>query len=568
MEVTDMGVVTVRDALLTDGLIGSQVIAGEKGLEREVRTVIIGEIPDIKNWLRGGDFVATTACFMHDQPVMEEWVRGLIKNGAAALAIKPKRFIPAIPETLINLGNELAFPIIELPEQAGQSEITEGILRLILVRQSEILKRSQASLASLMELVLKGYGLDTIANALADLVNNPILIESSDYKLLGCSTTSAKSQELVIMRRGEGFLRMLKEHQDLIKAIKSKVKCIVRLPVIAASSRCTQITIPILISGELYGFLSILELKNTLNEWDYATLEQAYMVIALELCKQDASFAAEEKARGEFLSCLLDDERFSKQAVEKSADILGFNYKKPLVAMVVRTRIESNPSSHLISSSGIDKNLAKMVISLLNPNDPNVFVVSRYDDIVIFYHPQDISSEVKVEEVIQRVSKQLSETVRSVPGCARTIIGIGRMSSDVQTLKHSYKEAMEAISIAENFCSNEEIINYRHLGYYRLLTSEIADHQRALLFCNDIIGKLIEYDKEHQSDLLTTLEIYLNTNGNHAKVARQMFLHVNSVQYRLKKIEKILDKDLDNMELRLNLWLALKIWNYLFSLKK
>ncbi|HUM45029.1 MAG TPA: helix-turn-helix domain-containing protein, partial [Fervidobacterium sp.] len=82
----------------------------------------------------------------------------------------------------------------------------------------------------------------------------------------------------------------------------------------------------------------------------------------------------------------------------------------------------------------------------------------------------------------------------------------------------------------------------------------------AVAFCKDILGELLTYEKEHDGSLLATLETYLFYNCNKAELARRMYLHINTVQYRINKIEEILGVDLDEQEARLNLSIALKIY--------
>jgi len=569
--------ITVKDILTSEGMKGSKVVAGKAGLNREVQAVAIGEIPDIGKWLHGGDFVHTTAWFMREgtnESEIGEWTRELVRNGAAALGIKTKRFITEIPQIIIDIGNEFDFAIIELPSHATQASVNEGIMNLIMDYQAEILIRSQNALECLMETMLNGYDLRNVADILTKLIGNPVVIESATFKLLAATATAEESQELLVVRRSEEFLAKLKKRYSNIKLenIEGTNKKTLRdmymskMELKTESSSCMQITLPVLVTGKLYGFLSVLEFENKLTEPEFAILDQSNMLIALELYKQKISFMAEERCRSEFLSLLLDGENGNGQIIKQSAEILGFNYRKPSLAIIVKLRwVKAKVDSRQIVVCFMEQDVTQIVIEILSRTDPNVFVVGRNEDMVIFYHPQSANSDSKTDEKGWNVCKRIQDTIESMFNNMDIVIGMGRISNDLGSLRDSYEEACKAIWIAEKFCANCKILDYRDLGYFRLLESEVRDEKKALQYCYDVMGKLIEFDKKDQHDLIETLYMFLEKNCSYLEVAKLMHIHVHTVQYRLKKVKKMLFIDFDKMEGRVNLWLALKIYKYLKS---
>ena len=80
-----------------------------------------------------------------------------------------------------------------------------------------------------------------------------------------------------------------------------------------------------------------------------------------------------------------------------------------------------------------------------------------------------------------------------------------------------------------------------------------------LLFILDI-GKIMEYDKNHNSELLNTLTVILENDWNLKVTTDVMFIHYNTMKYRYKKISTIINDDLNHSEVRLNLSLPLKIY--------
>ena len=95
-------------------------------------------------------------------------------------------------------------------------------------------------------------------------------------------------------------------------------------------------------------------------------------------------------------------------------------------------------------------------------------------------------------------------------------------------------------------------------GRLRELVQHFEDRGVAAEFCDYVLGTLVEYDRSHNADLLHTLRIYLRCNCNAVEAAERLFLHRNSLSYRLQRIEDVLKVDLKDPNVRLSLGLALE----------
>lgn len=82
-------------------------------------------------------------------------------------------------------------------------------------------------------------------------------------------------------------------------------------------------------------------------------------------------------------------------------------------------------------------------------------------------------------------------------------------------------------------------------------------------FCLQILGKLIEHDDKTDGELLPTLRKLLDSNVNMKSTADSLFIHVNTLYYRVSKIEELLDIDFSDMSSRVNLFIAIKVWDTL-----
>lgn len=125
--------ITVKNAMDIGGLRMSKVVAGEKGLSNAIKYVTVMEVPDITRWLKGNDFLITSFYALKDDTEAQAaLIRELAKIGSAGIAIKTDRFIKDIPDAVKAVGDELSFPIIEIPKDVTYIDIITPLMEAVL----------------------------------------------------------------------------------------------------------------------------------------------------------------------------------------------------------------------------------------------------------------------------------------------------------------------------------------------------------------------------------------------------------------------------------------------------
>jgi PucR family transcriptional regulator, purine catabolism regulatory protein len=171
------GPVSIADVLGLPSLEGARVVGGRHGLARPVRAVNVMEVPDIVEWVQADELLLTTAYPLRGDPAaLDALVPRLAERGLAGIAVKPVRYIPAIPTAMIEAADRLDFPVIELPADAAFNEIIQAVLTVILDAQAARLERSAAIHDRFTRIVLSGGGLRQIAEALAEFVDRQVWI--------------------------------------------------------------------------------------------------------------------------------------------------------------------------------------------------------------------------------------------------------------------------------------------------------------------------------------------------------------------------------------------------------
>jgi len=131
--------ITVAEVLASDLLKDAKLIAGKKGLYRPVSSVTVGEVPDIADWLKGGEVVLSTLYAVSEDPnAQQEFVRKIIDKQAAALLIKPGRFVKKPGKALVKQAEEADFPLIEVPNEIRWTDLVRDIYDSMIKTEVEI----------------------------------------------------------------------------------------------------------------------------------------------------------------------------------------------------------------------------------------------------------------------------------------------------------------------------------------------------------------------------------------------------------------------------------------------
>lgn len=139
-------------------------------------------------------------------------------------------------------------------------------------------------------------------------------------------------------------------------------------------------------------------------------------------------------------------------------------------------------------------------------------------------------------------------------------IGAGQ-SHKIFEINKSYYEACVAITLPKLLGKKNYVQNFNELGIYYPIFSLKLNEVKS--YCLNVIGKIIEHDQKADGELLLTLRKLFDTNFNTKLTAETLFIHVNTLYYRINKIEQILDADLSKMETRVELFTAIKVWDTL-----
>jgi purine catabolism regulator len=125
---------------------------------------------------------------------------------------------------------------------------------------------------------------------------------------------------------------------------------------------------------------------------------------------------------------------------------------------------------------------------------------------------------------------------------------------------HEARCAFEAVALNGNGNGNGDggaIASYRDLGSFQLLLS-LQDDDALRLYCDSVLGPLANGGGEYADELVRSLEVFIEQNGQWERAARELFCHRHTLRYRIRRIEELTGRDLGNARDRIEFWLALR----------
>ncbi len=159
--------------------------------------------------------------------------------------------------------------------------------------------------------------------------------------------------------------------------------------------------------------------------------------------------------------------------------------------------------------------------------------------------------------VLERAAAALQrELEASLPGFA-VFVARSRFAADPVDLYRAGREAMLAANVGE--AEGRTPLSFEDTGSYRLLLPAMSEDRSELeRFYHETVAPLATYDEQYETDLLATVEAFLDNDGNVTPTAAQLFTHRHTIRYRLERVRELSGHDMSSTEGREKLGLGLK----------
>lgn len=564
----------VCEALKLQCFSGAKVIAGHEGLDRVVRHVTVVDTPGPYKWIRGNELLLTAAYFLKNEPEIQlRIIPDLAQLGIAAMAMKLGRYVDDMPQAMIDHADKYGLPLIELPYEIAWIDIINPVMTEILNRQASIMKESKQVHERLMNLVLDGSGLPEIATELSSLIERPVMITDQHWNLIAASPGHHNSliQETHEPEQGNSQTENHVISRSLASLIPEDLRHAWRNGIVLDNSVLPNlragnglIIVPVLVGKKVYAYIVVSEGPGRLSALNLTTIENASTVCAVEILRIRASYETQRHFLNDFVSDLVSGDFESLEAMNRRAQAFAWNLSDPHILLNVdidsfeqhyeqlnydnkTPRSSQEAFTRIVESARVDGSSCRKLVGA-GKGDHMIVLLSFDKEVEL------LTARTHALRLAERIRTEVENRLAPLT----VSIGVSRIASDARQIQEVHKQAIQAITLGRNMFGANRVTHFDELGIFRVICAGPGTEEHRM-FHEEWIQPIVKYDQERGTNLIETLNAYFLCNMNVAESAEKLFIHENTLRYRISKVESILGKQLSSGETALNLWLALKV---------
>ncbi len=527
----------VSDVLSHQHFERARLCAGASGTSREVTWVHVVDQPDPANWVKPGQLVLSTGhAFIGDPRRQWEIVEELDKIGVSALVLAVPAYFSTFPEVMVEAGDRLGLPLIELPWEVPFVDVTEALHRIVLSEQTKVVEASEEIHRKLTRAAVSFRGLQDLAEALGTLLRRAVIIEAAEGSLLAHHRRDEAEDEVRAItiatgRRAPGYLDYIGK-LGLRQAI-SGADGPMRVPGTKDGRIAARVVCPVKLMSETVGYVWIIEGEAPLTDLDLRAAEHAATVAALHISHQRELWQTERRLgstlvdtllelRGAPESGLLERARLEGLTEGSSWRLLQFVLALPLPLEEAGLRTRDRVASRLRSRLLDEGSFGLVTTSLC---------------FVIAIAPERVEAE--------RILGDLGLTDITVLVSAR-----GTSLDDVRKRYLELQEMLPHVHVPGV---------HRHDDY--LLPRVLAGERQAQAeLMKRMLGGLC--DVRGGDTLLRTLRELCASGFQLNQAASKLGIHISTLRYRLERLNDLLGHDLNDSATRFLLQLSFAILQY------
>jgi len=525
--------ITVEKVLGIDAMQGADVIAGHNGLGRNIKSVTVLDAPDASLWLHGHELALTsTFPLIKRRNSLNILVEELVARNVAGLGVKLNRYMTTLPEAMIARADELAFPIIRVPDHVAWIEIISPIFARVFDNVAQQLITSDEIRGQFTKQLFSGDGLESLMALLYSMLGQPVLL------------TSPADAHTVYLPKA---VVLVDEVLQILRSPNSAVEHVASCPGVMRkrSADFNVVYISIGQGADRHAYIAAIELDGLIDPPLLQCLVHARDAISMSLLLRRASISIAREKHNEFVQTLVDAKL--SDGARKAHIARGKEKGIPLHDRYIAAVIKFHNLEEPIFRAATSLFHAKM--------DADHLLVSSLDRTrFLLLMPETENSDLPMDGGVSCIKRYIAE-ITQLQATSDWNAGISQ-ATNVVHLDRAFEQADYALNHSLKSGQKCQVKLHDETGLYRLL-SHPAMQNDVSRFIDEWLEPLLLYDHKRKSRLVATLREFLDSNGNHRETARAMHVHHNTVRYRISQIYALTRREILNPRLRLQYQLAL-----------
>jgi len=526
---------TVEEALTVFPFSKARLVAGEKGKSRKIKAVNTMDAPDVVNWIRAGELLLTTAYAIKDSPdELLQLLQKMNERGAAGIGLKLGRYWSQIPQVVLDEANRLHFPVLELPFEFAFSDQMDALFQAEFEKSTKKLHDALEKQMRLVRFTLQTEDFSNPFRTIADILAHAIVVFNARGQMLFNGSDWPEAE-------------WTRQWPWAPKYEKGRT---------AFGWFCR---IPLMKEGECYGFLIVIPETGPIHPDEEGLYHQAAEVLCYHMDKfRDGrhtmagyrwSLAAERYLQGR-----LSKESFVEQAKTLGSPLLSGPFVAALAVPASAVEpVQDSPPSVQESLRDIRREIGYHPI--LGAWESHIVEIG--DGVLFLFKAQEQPAENGNETFVRLLTECLNEALGS-PEDAKARCYVSKVKREITEIADAYEECREARRLGRYFGVGGAVVLFSDLEFTYLF-SHIPD-EAMKKYCRHLLRPLTKKDDEYIADFYATLEAFFASEGQIGEAAKQLFVHRNTLQYRLDKIGELLGLDFKKVSdlLKLKLMLMFK----------
>ncbi|HTE64334.1 MAG TPA: PucR family transcriptional regulator ligand-binding domain-containing protein [Solirubrobacteraceae bacterium] len=493
--------------LVAESRLELRPLAGHQRLGDEVRWVHVTDLLDPSPYLRGGELILTNGLWRSSPADSDRFIHALADSGVPAVGFAVYRG-EKVPADVVRACDRHGLLLLEVPDQPFQ-DIEEHVIGAITAERTRALEQAMRMEQELTRRAARGDGVNGILGVVAGEWTAPAWTIDPSAKLLGCGDPPPSKADVAA-----AWLTAARSSAEL------------------ALGDGRPGTISVILDPDTGCWEGALVLERdpaTMGEGDTARLQLVGDHLRLQL----RQLRAAERQRRDTVAAVVRDVMAGSERSGATAEELrrlGLDAGTPALAVSV--------------AAGEDVPLdivADGVAALFRMRGAAVLVTVIDDRVVAL-------AGLGAEPIAERDLAEL--------GDRRLALGIATVSPG--HLRRALVEADEARRFAAAQTARPAIARSNALGSHALVLALTEPDVREA-FSRSVLAPIESYDRERRTDLVHTLRSYLANCGAWSTTAEALHVHVNTLRYRVARIEQLTGRDLASMDDRVDFHLALRM---------
>ncbi|CAD2076535.1 PucR family transcriptional regulator [Phocicoccus pinnipedialis] len=527
--------VTFQELLNVEHFSALKPLNKNADLTRVIGSADITETPDIKSYVSPNTFLLTTGIFFKDhQEGLITLIDELNKVPIAGLGIKTSRFLNSIDEKVLQHADKLKFPIIEIPENWKLGQAIHEIISYISSDESQKLYFALEVQQRMNNMLIQDHSLERMVNSLAKFLRLPLILVNPFSKV------EVKSYQFNNKRMLEEHLRYF---QDIYLPEKDKKR-------VSLDEKYAVFEVPALKYFPYH--LIVSDIQNINYPFSLLAIEQAINTLSFAIYKNTKIRATEQDDANLFFKSIIrttDSSPINMQSNPEFFEHYNFirsDYYRVFVCGIDKHSDIEN-SEYIQERYYLTFQWLENVLKSLDESI-SIFGFGELNKFAILFQKKHEYYIPYLKYLQQEYKRFFKESLS---------FGIGNEVTEISQIGSAFLEALETYNTHYSEGKMEFLEKYRTRNLEELM--QLLPFDKLRPFVNYTLGDLAFPTNTKDKELKNTLKVYMENQFDITKTSNLIYVHRNTVKYRINKCEEILNTDITDPKKSLDIRLALFI---------